>query len=198
MSRYEKMNPDDFKHMTWGPGIILDEFDPETGTVEATGIRWATTGTNSFSATRELVDMGADINNCPEGTKQLQRAKPWQAQLTGTAITVTPTELVTFFGNADIATGDDTKVVPRNLIDDKDFTGKWLIVNYSEYNGETKGGYMAIHLKNTLSTNGFTANFEKEKNGQFPYTLKAYYDMADIDTVPFEIYVKAGEAEGAA
>ena len=100
-----------------------------------------------------------------------------------------------FLGNADIDTSDTTKIVPRTDLLLSDFKDKWLLVNYSEYNGETKGGWVAIHLLNALSTDGFTGNFAKNANGQFPYTLRAFYDMDDMDTVPFEIYVKAGTAE---
>ena len=195
MAKFTKMNPDDFKHMTWDAGIIMDSFEPSTGTVALSSIRWATTGDNSFSATRDLTDMGEDINNCPEGTMQLQRANAWQAQLTGTAVTITTAEVAEFLGNADIDTSDTTKIVPRTDLLLSDFKDKWLLVNYSEYNGETKGGWVAIHLLNALSTDGFTGNFGKNANGQFPYTLRAFYDMDDMDTVPFEIYVKAGTAE---
>lgn len=195
MAKFTKMNPDDFKHMTWDAGIIMDSFEPSTGTVTLSSIRWATTGDNSFSATRDLTDMGEDINNCPEGTMQLQRANAWQAQLSGTAVTITTAEVAEFLGNADIDTSDTTKIVPRTDLLLSDFKDKWLLVNYSEYNGEKKGGWVAIHLLNALSTDGFTGNFGKNANGQFPYTLRAFYDMDDMDTVPFEIYVKAGTAE---
>lgn len=195
MAKFTKMNPDDFKHMTWDAGIIMDSFEPSTGTVTLSSIRWATTGDNSFSATRDLTDMGEDINNCPEGTMQLQRANAWQAQLSGTAVTITTAEVAEFLGNADIDTSDTTKIVPRTDLLLSDFKDKWLLVNYSEYNGETKGGWVAIHLLNAFSTDGFTGNFGKNANGQFPYTLRAFYDMDDMDTVPFEIYVKAGTAE---
>lgn len=195
MAKFTKMNPDDFKHMTWDAGIIMDSFEPSTGTVTLSSIRWATTGDNSFSATRDLTDMGEDINNCPEGTMQLQRANAWQAQLSGTAVTITTAEVAEFLGNADIDTSDTTKIVPRTDLLLSDFKDKWLLVNYSEYNGETKGGWVAIHLLNALSTDGFTGNFGKNANGQFPYTLRAFYDMDDMDTVPFEVYIKSGTAE---
>lgn len=70
-----------------------------------------------------------------------------------------------------------------------------MIVNYSDLNGDTNGGYVAIHLMNALNIDGFSGTFTKEGNGQFAYTLQAYYDMDDMDTVPFEIYIKAGTAE---
>lgn len=194
--KFTKLNPDDFKHMTWDAGIILDSFEPSTGELTLENIRWATTGQNSFSATRDLTDIGTDINNCPEGMMQLQKANPWQSQITGTAVTVTPEVVAGILGNADVDTIDMTKIIPRNDLTQEDFSDKWLVVNYSELNGETNGGFMAIHLMNALSIDGFTANFDKNANGQFPYTIKAFYDMDNQDTVPFEVYVKAGTAEG--
>lgn len=193
--RYTKMNPNDFKHMTFGAGIIVDEFTPATGAVQASAIRWATTGDNSFTATRDMLDMGADINNCPENTMQLQRAKNWVAQLKGTAVTITPADAAEFLGNADVDTTDTTKITPRPDLSIDDFKSKWLIVNYSDLNGDTNGGHMAIHLMNALNIDGFSGTFAKEGNGQFAYTLKAFYDMDDMSTVPFEIYIKAGTAE---
>ena len=165
MAKFTKMNPDDFKHMTWDAGIIMDSFEPSTGTVALSSIRWATTGDNSFSATRDLTDMGEDINNCPEGTMQLQRANAWQAQLSGTAVTITTAEVAEFLGNADIDTSDTTKIVPRTDLLLSDFKDKWLLVNYSEYNGETKGGWVAIHLLNALSTDGLPVISERTQTG---------------------------------
>lgn len=199
MPRYTKMNPNGFKSMTWDSGIIVEDFTPSTGEIDLEDILWETTGENKFSATRELTDMGADINNCPENTMQLQKAQPWQASITGTAVSITAENIAKFLGNADTdssATGP-IKITPRSELLLADFADKWLIVNYSELNGETKGGYMAIHLMNALSTDGFTGQFGKNKNGQFPYTLKAFYDMEDMSKVPFELYIMQGAAEPA-
>lgn len=195
MARYTKMNPTDFKRMTWDAGIILDDFNPEDGSFKAEDIRWATTGDNNFSATRDLTDLGADINNCPENTMQLQRANPWAAQITGTAVTVDAKQIVEMLGNADIA-DELTHVVPRPDLSVSDFHDKWLVVNYSDLNGEKKGGWMAMHIMNALSVDGFSGAFGKNGNGTFPYTLKAFYDMENMDEVPFEIYLKSGEVEG--
>lgn len=193
--RYTKMNPNDFKHMTFGAGIIVDEFTPATGAVQASGIRWATTGDNTFTAKFDRLDIGTTVNNCPENTVQLQKAKPWVAQLKGTAVTITPQEAAEFLGAADVGTTDTTKITPRADLSASDFKDKWIIANYSDLNGDTNGGFVAIHLMNALNIDGFSSTFTNDGNGQFPYTLQAFYDMDDMDTVPFEIYIKAGTAE---
>lgn len=197
MARYTKMNPNAFKSMVWEAGIVLPDFDPSTGEVDPQDILWETTGTNSFSATRDITDAGEGVNNCPIGTKQLQRANPWVAQITGVAVSITAEAITRILGNADVDGSDATKIVPRSDILDKDFQDLWIVANYSDMNGETKGGAFAIHLKNAFSVDGFAADMEKGMNGQFPYTLQAYYDMDDIDDVPFEIFLKAGAAESA-
>lgn len=156
MSRYVKMNPDDFKHMVWGASIVLNKFDPKTRVYDPKDIVWATTGDNSFSATRDITDIGAEINNCPEGTMQLVRPGQWQAQISGTAATITPDNVVDFLGNADVDVADTTKIVPRNNIKVSDFKDKWIVADYSEFNGEKKGGGFALHLKNAFSTDGFS------------------------------------------
>ena len=199
MAKFTKMNPSDFKHMTWDAGIILDKFTPETGEFDPTDIRWATTGDNSFSATRDLTDMGADINNCPENTMQLQKAQPWQASMSGTAVTVTANDIKIFLANADVEeiSAALKKIVPRADLLITDFHDKWLAFNYSELNGETNGGFCAIHIMNALSVDGFSGTLGKNKNGTFPFNLKAFYDMADMDLVPFETYIREGEPEPA-
>lgn len=194
MARYTKMNPTDFKRMTWDAGIILDDFNPEDGSFDLEDIRWSTTGDNNFSATRDLTDLGVDINNCPENTMQLQRANPWGAQITGTAVTIDAKQIAEMLGNADIV-DDLTHIVPRPDLSVDDFHDKWLVVNYSDLNGEKNGGWAAMHIMNALSTDGFSGTFGKNGNGTFPYTLKAFYDMEDMSKVPFDIYIKAGEAE---
>lgn len=195
MARYTKLNPTDFKRMTWDAGIILDDFNPEDGSFKLEDIRWATTGENNFSATHDLTDLGADINNCPENTAQLQRANPWSAQITGTAVTVDAAQIRDFLGNADIVDEALTHIVPREDLSIEDFRDKWLVVNYSDLNGEKSGGWMAMHIMKALSTDGFSGAFGKNGNGTFPYTLKAFYDMENMSKVPFEIYIKAGKPE---
>lgn len=198
--RYTKVNPESYKQIPYDAGILVDDFDPETGEITPGDVLWLTTGSNTFNATREFTDMGEGINNVPEGTKQLQKAKPWQAELSGTAISLSADDVVALLSSADKTTvsTSGSKITPRNELLETDFVGKWLICNYSDKTGEKKGGYFAIHIKNALSTGGFSFTTNKEANGETSYTYKAFYDMNNIDEVPFDIYVKAGEDEAAA
>ena len=54
---------------------------------------------------------------------------------------------------------------------------------------------MAIHMVNALSTGGFAIQSSDNGKGAFAFTYTAHYSMSAQDTVPFEVYVKAGAAE---
>lgn len=197
MSLMEKLPNDAFKQMTFGAGIIMANFSPETATVQGTDILFATKGGLAFNATRDLQDMGADLDNCMEGAYQLQKAKPYQANVSGTAATVTPETIQRFLGNADVTTVGSAvkKITARNMLSFEDFKDLWVGVNYSEFNGEKNGGFCVIHLKHTLSMDGFGTKFAKDANGEFPFNFKAFYDLEKPDEVPFDVYIKAGTAE---
>jgi hypothetical protein len=87
------------------------------------------------------------------------------------------------------------KLTPRNGIKDTDFADLWWVGDYSSENGETKGGFIAIHMMNTLSTGGFTIQSSDNSKGSFAFTFTAHFSMDKQDVVPFEIYIKAGAEE---
>ena len=95
---------------------------------------------------------------------------------------------------ADEAVG---KITPRNDIAAEDFKDIWLVADYSDKNGAKKGGYLAIHMLSGLSTGGFQLKTGDKSKGQFAFEFTGHYSITAQDTPPFEIYVKAGEAESA-
>ena len=149
----------------------------------------------NFTATPEYTDFGDDIDNCPKNMKELKRLDNWTVEMSGTYLTVNTTVAKALVGAADIDGSDTTKIVPRNDIVDADFSDIWWVGDYSDKNGATNGGYMAIHLINALSTGGFQLQSGDKAKGQFAFTYTAHYSNTDPDKVPFEIYVKAGTAE---
>jgi hypothetical protein len=76
-----------------------------------------------------------------------------------------------------------------------DFEDIWLVGDYSDKNGPTNGGYIAIHMMDTLSTGGFQLQTADKAKGQFAFEFTAHFSMDAQDTVPFEIYVHPGTAE---
>lgn len=184
-----------FQTLQLNAGILLSNFTPGTGTVEETDILGATSGGVNFTATPTYSDFGEDIDNCPVNVLELKKLDSWEVTMSGTFITVDTALAKTLIGAADIGTGDKTKVTPRNDVLETDFTDIWWVGDYSDKNGNTNGGYLAIHMLNGLSTGGFQLQSGNRAKGQFSFEFTGHYSIDAQDTVPFEVYVKAGTAE---
>ena len=87
--------------------------------------------------------------------KELKKLDSWEVKMTGTFVNADTAIAKRLCGAADIGTPDTTKVTPRNDLKDADFDDIWLVGDYSDKNGETNGGFIAIKLLNALSTGGF-------------------------------------------
>ena len=193
--RCTKIPETTFSEIQLNAGVLLADFNPADGSFELTDIIGATTGGVSFADSMTFTDFGEDIDNCPANMKELKKLGTHEVTMSGTFVTVTAKTVKILIGVADIASGDNTKVVPRNDLLGTDFTGIWWVGDYSDKNGETKGGYVAIHLMNALNTGGFKIQSTDKGKGQFAFSFMGHYSMSAQDTVPYEVYVKAGGAE---
>ena len=194
--KFTKIPSDAFQKLQINAGILTTNFTPATGEIGATGQIGATTGGVSFTATPTYSDYGEDIDNCPKNMKELKKLESWEATISGTFVNADTAIAKMLVGAADIGTSDATKITPRNDVLDSDFETIWLVGDYSDKNGETNGGFIAIKLINALSTGGFQIQTADKAKGQFAFTFTGHYSMDAQDTPPFEIYIKAGTAEG--
>lgn len=193
--KFTKIPSDAFQKLQINAGILTTDFTPATGTIGEAGQIGATTGGVNFTATPTYSDMGADIDNCPKNMKELKTLDSWETKMAGTFVNADTAIAKRLCGAADIGTTDTTKVTPRNDLKDADFDDIWLVGDYSDKNGETNGGFIAIKLINALSTGGFQLKTADKSKGQFAFEFTGHYSMSAQDTVPFEIYIKAGTAE---
>ena len=194
--KFTKIPSDTFQKLQINAGILTTDFTPATGTIGEAGQIGATTGGVNFTATPTYSDFGEDIDNCPKNMKELKKLDSWEAKMTGTFVNADTAIAKLLCGAADIGSPDTTKVTPRNYLKDADFDDIWLVGDYSDKNGETNGGFIAIKLINALSTGGFQLQTSDKAKGQFAFEFTGHYSMSAQDTVPFEIYIKAGTAEG--
>ena len=194
--KFTKIPSDAFQKLQINAGILTTDFTPATGEIGVSGQIGATTGGVSFTATPTYSDYGEDIDNCPKNMKELKKLESWEATISGTFVNADTAIAKMLVGAADIGTPDTTKITPRNDVLESDFETIWLVGDYSDKNGETNGGFIAIKLINALSTGGFQIQTADKAKGQFAFTFTGHYSMAAQDTPPFEIYIKAGTAEG--
>lgn len=199
MAKFTQIPIDTFKKLQLGAGLLTSEFDPATGELTASNIVGATSGGVSFEATPSFSDFGEDIDNCPKNTKELKELDSWEAKLSGSFVTMDTTAAVSVIGAAAVASDDPTKVVPRNSVNDTDFKDIWWVGDYSDINEDGssagKAGFIAIRLINALSTGGFKIQSGDKAKGAFEFEYTGHYSIKHIDTVPFELYIKAGSAD---
>lgn len=199
MAKFTQIPTDTFKKLQLGAGILTTTFDSDTGELPASNIIGATSGGVSFEATPSFSDFGDDIDNCPKNTKELKELDSWDAKMSGSFVTMDTNAATSVIGAAAVASGDQTKVVPRNSVDVKDFKDIWWVGDYSDINedGSSTGmaGFIAIKLINALSTGGFKIQSGDKVKGTFEFEYTGHYSLENIDTVPFELYIHAGSAD---
>ena len=193
--KFTQIPTNTFKELQLNAGILTSNFTTATGTVESNNILGATSGGINFTATPSYTDLGDDIDNCPKNMMELKKLDSWEAKISGTFLTVNTAQAKSLLAAADVGGSDTTKVTPRNDVAPTDFDDIWWIGDYSDKNGATNGGYIAIHMMNALSTGGFQIQSGDKAKGQFAFEYTAHYSMDAADTVPFEIYIKAGTEE---
>lgn len=193
--KFKKIPESTFRQLQLNAGVLLSSFTPASASVVDANILGATSGGVNFTAAPTYSDYGEDIDNCPKNMKELKKLDSWEVTLSGTFLTVTTASAKLLIGAADTNSTDTTKVVPRNDVLDGDFKDIWWVGDYSDQNGETNGGFVAIHMLNGLSTGGFRIQSTDNGKGQFAFEFTGHYSMEDQEKVPFEVYVKAGAAE---
>lgn len=199
MAKFTQIPTDTFKKLQLNAGILVTEFDPATGKLTASNIVGATSGGVSFEATPSFSDFGEDIDNCPKNTKELKKLDSWEAKMSGSFVTMDTKAAVSVIGTAAAASGDQTKVVPRNSVDAKDFKDIWWVGDYSDVNDDGssagKAGFIAVKLINALSTGGFKIQSGDKAKGTFEFEYTGHYSIGNTDIVPFELYIKVGSAD---
>ena len=190
--KFTKIPETTFQTLQLNAGMLLSSFAPDTATIAEANILGATSGGINFVATPSFNDYGDDIDNCPKNMLELKKLDSWDVKMSGTFLTVGTALAKKLMGTANIS-GD--KVTPLNDVSSSDFTDIWWVGDYSDKNGATNGGFVAIHMMNSLSTGGFQIQSSDNGKGQFAFEFTGHYSMSAQDTVPFEVYIHAGTAE---
>jgi hypothetical protein len=185
MGKFTKISQNAFSGMQLNAGMLLKTFDPSTGAEPADeNIICATTGGISVSCVPTYSDMGEDVDNCPANMKELKHLDYWTCGMSFTALDATEEAIKLALGAAE---SEDGKIAPRAELAEDDFTDIWWVGD------RTDGGFVAVCLKNALSTSGFTLQTNKNGKGNISVALTGHVSINDQDTMPMEFYSKAGE-----
>lgn len=196
--KYTQIPTDTFKELQLNAGILIKGstgFAPGTGTVTAANIIGATSGGINVTCVPSFTDFGEDVDNCPKNMKELKRLDSWECKISGTFVTVSPAVAKLMLGAADIDAVNLTQITPRKDLSADDFEDVWFVGDYSDKNGNTNGGYVAVHMLNALSTGGFSLQTGDKEKGQFSVEFTGHVSMSAQDVVPMVFYIKAGTAD---
>ena len=198
--KFTQIPTDTFEKLQLNAGILVKGatgFVPSTGVLTTANILGATTGGITVSCVPSFIDFGDDVDNCPKNMMELKKLDSWECKISGTFVTVSTTLAKMMLGAADIDGTDTTKVTPRVDLDEDDFQDVWFVGDYSDKNGATNGGFVAVNLMNALSTGGFSMKSADKEKGQFTAEFTGHVSMDAQTVVPMEFYIQAGSAEPA-
>lgn len=190
--KYTQIASDAFEKLQLNAGILLSDFAPATGSFSETDLLGATGGGTTFEAVPNFKDFGDGIDNIPANTMELKKVDYYDVKLSGTFKTVDASLAKLLMVAGDI---DTNKIVPRADLLTTDFSDVWWVGDYSDVNNDSTGttaGFVAIHMMNTLSTGGFKLKSNDKDKADFDFEFTAHYSIENIETVPYEIYIKAG------
>ena len=193
--KYTQIPTTAFQNIQLNAGIMVDDFNPETGVVG--NLLGATSGGVNFADTPSFKDFGEDIDNCPKNMLELKRIESREVKMSGTFVTITANSAKRVSGAADIDALNNTHIIPRDELLSTDFATIWWIGDYSDVNTGDSAGFVAIKLLNALSTGGFQIQSTDKDKGKFAFEFTGHYSMADQTKVPYEVYIQGGNAQPA-
>jgi hypothetical protein len=186
MGTFTKISSTAFNEMQLDAGVLLNTFNPATPAVADNAIITATTGGITASCKPTYSDLGEDVDNCPNNTKELKHLDGWDCKMSFTALGTTPAAIKLALGAADIDGTDSTKIIPRRDLQQTDFTDIWWVGDKAD------GGMVAIKLINALSTSGFELKTAKNGKGQVSVELTGHVSINEQDVMPMEFYSTNG------
>ena len=187
--KYSQVPVDTFERIQLNAGMLVDDFDPATGTVG--NLLGATTGGVNFTVSHEYSDYGEDIDNMPKNMMELKKLDSIEATMSGTYVTINAETAKDMIGAADM--DGENHIIPRKDLLTTDFKDLWWVGDYSDVNTGNNAGFIAIHMMNTLSTGGFQIQTTDKAKGNFAFEYMAHFSMDAQDTVPYEIFIVQGE-----
>ena len=187
MGMFTAISQEAFSQIQANAGMLLNKFDPANPAAPADeDIITATTGGINVVCTPTYSDWGEDIDNVPNNMKEFKNLDGWECTFGFTALGTNPNFIKLLLGAADL---NGIKVIPRRDLDQTDFADIWWVGD------RTDGGFIAVKLKNALSTGGFSLQTTKNGKGQVSVTLPGHVSISAQNDMPMEFYSTAPTVE---
>lgn len=180
MGAFTVIPQDTFQQMQLDAGVLLNKFNPTTGTAPADeDIICATTGGIKVDCTPTYSDLGEDVDNCPNNVKELKKLEGWECKLSTTSLGTSPASIKLALGAADVS---GNQVTIRRDLAQADFADIWWVGDRAD------GGFVAVQLKNALSSGGFSLQTTKNGKGQTSIELTGHVSISAQTEMPMVFY----------
>lgn len=181
---YRQISSEAFNTMQFGAGVITDSFDFSNMEEPYTqdNILCTTSGGVNDVLARETIDLGEDVDNCPNDTKELLRTESVTCTIGFTALDYKKKFLKIVIGSTaeDSLTGEISVNKTLHSLDFK------KIYHILEING---GGLAVVVLENAFSTGGLSSQTTKNEKGKLTCEFRGFTSLSDPDNVPMKFYV---------
>jgi len=185
MGRYTVIPTSAFDDLQMDAGVLLKNFDIDAAVSGGDGfldedIICATTGGVNPTCKPTYSDFAEDVDNAPKNVMEFKHLDEWEVALATTGLGTSPELIQLALGAADIVNGN--KIVPRMSVKAADFKDIWWVGD------KANGGFVAIQIKNALSTDGFSIQTTKNGKGQLALNIGGHVSLANQREVPMVIY----------
>lgn len=180
MGKFTVIPENTFKGLQLDAGVLLKRFNPDNPIIGNEDLICATTGGINPSCVATFSDLGEDVDNVPVNMKELKHLDSWACTISTTSLGTTAELIKTSLGCADIKS--DKVIIPRADLKQSDFTDIWWVGDRAD------GGFVAIQLKNALSTGGFSLQTTKNGKGQIKLEITGHVSIEKQKEVPMVFY----------
>ena len=182
MGRFTVIPESAFNALQLDAGVLLKRFDPESPTISDSDIICATTGGINPVCKATFSDFGDDVDNVPTNMMEFKHLDGWECSIATTSLGTSPELIKMALGCADIDDTNNSKIIPRMDLKQTDFASIWWVGDRAD------GGFVAIQLKNALSTEGFSLQTAKNGKGQIAITITGHVSINAQKEVPMVFY----------
>lgn len=189
MGRFTVIPENTFNALQLDAGVLLKRFNPANPTIADADLICATTGGINPVCKPTFSDFFEDVDNAPNNVKEGKHLDGWECSIATTSLGTSPELIKMALGCADIDSTDTSKIVPRMDLKQTDFADIWWVGDRAD------GGFVAIQLKNALSTEGFSLQTTKNGKGQIALTIMGHVSIDAQKEVPMVFY-SADPTEG--
>lgn len=186
--RFTKIPQNTFEELQINAGILVKDFDVETGTFDDEDMITATTGGITVNVKPSFEDFASDVDNASKNLMEFKRITETEVSISTTALNINEDLLMYMLGasDKDVTTG---AIKPRKDLKTTDFKTIWWIGDLSN------NGYIAVKISNALSTEGFSIKTSDKGKGNIALTLTGHTSLNAQDVIPAEFYLGEGEDE---